>query len=521
MAFANQNCTLAICDQNGAIVNQVDTDDFPELRAARTEWNAGRLNSGLKAFQSALQTRPANVRIHVEFARALGQRHEILHAEQLLHRALELVGDNAPATIVVAQAFRTIFRQERALTLFTKLAEQNQLPPPILGELAVLHEQFGDYAQAREAIETCIAAAPDRNEPKLIQARILRHQNQYADAERVLQPIASLSNVSPMLQVGVWSELCYLCDAQARYDEAVTAIEHAKEILRGLPRTQQLIQQGEQLNRSFARLYEEIDVDTLHRWKQRAPQLDADVGGVAHLLGFPRSGTTLLERAVDAHAAVLSAPERVIFSKLIFPTICMENGRPTISRHGLDAALDTTLHDQANRYLRLHQEVHGESWKGRVHLDKNPNHMSLLAGLLRLIPNSKFIVALRDPRDVILSCYLRTFPLSEYSSAFLNWESTERLFAHEMAIWQRMRQLMADNWIEVRYEDTVRDLQHETTRVLAFLGLAADNDSTNYVDSGEQRIINSPTHADVRKPVYTNRIGRWQHYVKYWPSLEK
>lgn len=502
-------------------MNRVDTDDFPELREARTEWNAGRLNAGLNAFRSALKTRPVNVRVHVEFARALGQRHEILQAEQLLTRALELSGENIPATIVIAQAFRTIFRQERALSLFLDLANRNQLPPPIWGELAVLHEQFGTFAKAKEAIDTCIAAAPDRHEPKLIQGRILRHLNQYADAETVLRPITGLSDGAPMLQVGAWTELCHLCDAQGRYDEAITAIERAKEILRGLPGTQQMTQQGEQLNRLFAGLYDELDINTINKWKQHVPDLDANVNGVAHLLGFPRTGTTLLERAVDANAGVISAPERVIFSKLIFPAICSQNGRPSISRQGLDTTTNATLQDQANRYLRLHQEVHGEPWNGRIHLDKNPNHMSLLAGLLRLIPNSKFIVSLRDPRDVIVSCYLRTFPLSEYSSAFLHWESTARLFAHEMAIWQRMRQLMSDNWIEVRYEDTVHDVQHETTRVLSFLGLAANDTSTNHVESSKQKIVNSPTHADVRKPVYANRIGRWEHYAKYWPNLEK
>ena len=503
-------------------MTDLDLEDFTELQAGRREWNAGRVDSALAAFDLAIRRRPKNVRGLVEFARALGQQHEILRAEELLENALLLCRGHAAASIVVAQAFRSIFRQQRALELFTSLRQRGQMPTPILGELAVLFEQCGQWEEAFDAISECVSLAPHRNEPKLILARILRNQGKFDESERCLQRLIDVADAAPMLLVGCWSELCQIRDHRGEYDLAVTAIEKAKQILRELPGSRSLMAQSQRINQLFARLYSEIDSATIRRWhsKRFRPQ-HAEVGGIAHLIGFPRSGTTLLEQILDAHPAIVSAPERVVFSKLIFPQICQHNGRAMISAAALNSVPEEILHQQAARYLRLHQEIHGEPWNGRTHLDKNPNHMSLLAGLLRLSPESRFIVALRDPRDVIVSAYLRYLPISEFSVQFLDWESACQLYAREMQIWHRMREAMDGNWIEVRYEDTVADPRQQAERVIEFLGLDWSDHVMAFRERTAGKVINSPSQAEVRKPLYTRSIGRWQNYADHIaPYLE-
>ena len=78
-----------------------------------------------------------------------------------------------------------------------------------------------------------------------------------------------------------------------------------------------------------------------------------------------------------------------------------------------------------------------------------------------------------------------------------------------------MREFLADRWIDVDYEKLVVDLDGETDRVISELGIPCDNKTRDYLSTTEDKVVNSPTQADVRRPVYTNRIGRWKNYERW------
>ena len=137
-----------------------------------------------------------------------------------------------------------------------------------------------------------------------------------------------------------------------------------------------------------------------------------------------------------------------------------------------------------------------------------------MAGLFRLFPESKFIVALRDPRDLLVSCYLHWFPLTEFSAAFLTPGSTCQVYAFEMSVWLKMKELLNGGWQEVRYEDTIADLPGQARRTLGFLGLPWDESVLKYRERLQSRRVNSPTHQAVRQPIYQHAAGRWRNYEK-------
>lgn len=497
----------------------LDIDDFPELAAARSLWQSGRVIKANEAYASAVNSKPKNVRAKVEFAKALGQQHQIIAAEKLLRQAESISDGHAKALIVVAQAFRSVYRQEHALSIFEHLHRQSQLPAAILGELAVLYEQFGRYDHALEVIEQCLALASDRPEPKLIHARLLRHLKRLDTAENILQGLSALPNASPALQVEAFTELCHLHDTRGEYDAAVKSIEKAKSILRGTATVQKLKQQSMRLNQRFAKLYEELDEQAIHRWLDTRLESHSHANGVAHILGFPRTGTTLLEQALDGHPNVSCAPERVVFSKHIFPGFSKPN-QDIATLETIDGASDTKLASLSNEYFRCHAEIRGQTYEDQWLVDKNPNHTSLVAGILRVLPSSKFVTVQRDPRDVIVSCYLRNFPLSEYSVAFLDVQSAWELYGHEQQILERMKRLIGDRFIEVRYDDMVEDLGREANRVFEFLGVEKNAASADHQSTTQAKIVNSPSHAEVRRPVDSSRIGRWMNYRDCLEGIE-
>jgi hypothetical protein len=161
------------------------------------------------------------------------------------------------------------------------------------------------------------------------------------------------------------------------------------------------------------------------------------------------------------------------------------------------------------------EEVAGAPIGGRVHLDKNPTLTLLIPAFRRLFPEATLLLALRDPRDVVLSCYLRYLPLNTNSVWYLTPQRAAQRYATDMNGWLTLRDKLPSGWLEVRYEDVVADLEGQARRCLDALGLPWDDSVRDYRTKLASKAVQSPTYEAVTRPVYASSIGRWQNYQKY------
>jgi hypothetical protein len=84
-----------------------------------------------------------------------------------------------------------------------------------------------------------------------------------------------------------------------------------------------------------------------------------------------------------------------------------------------------------------------------------------------------------------------------------------------MAVWRRLRELIASPWIELKYEDTVANLEREARAALNFLGLPWEENVLRYRDRLKDKVVGSPTYEAVSQPLYTRAIGRWRNYEEF------
>ena len=236
---------------------------------------------------------------------------------------------------------------------------------------------------------------------------------------------------------------------------------------------------------------------------------------MAVLASFPRSGTTLLEQVLDSHPGLVSSDEREAFGRDIFPALWRTGKTPAPTAEALDSIPLERLAAQRDRYFAYMAAALNEPIGDRVHLDKNPTMTLLLPGMLRLFPETKLLIALRDPRDVILSCFMQYLPLNSNSVCYLTLERAARRYAHDMGIWRKFRETICTPWLEVRYEDCVLHLEREARRALQFLELPWDPQVLGYRDRLKTKAVSSPTYEAVSQPLYTSAIGRWKNYRKH------
>jgi len=503
---------------------KTDDAELPELKRARALWVANRFDAAVKLFTETAAKHPDNVAALVDTARALGHRHEIKRAIEYLERVRALNPDRADLPFILGQSFRMIHREDLAIRCFEDyVARAGRKHADAHFELAVLYERRHRVDEADAAIARLMKLNPRYFEAWLMRGRLLQRRGEAQQAGGMFRRLALHPDAHLITRAQAWAALASLADKQGDYEEAVRCMAKCKDIQ--IAHAHVFQSHSDVVLGNLRRFGESITADHLRRW--RAQKDLGQPARVAQLAGFPRSGTTLLENVLDAHSGLVSSEELQVFGRDILDSSWKESHEITPpTAEAFDKIPLTRLNDLRGRYLAAIEETLDEPIGDRLHLDKNPTHTLFIPAIVRLFPETKFLIALRDPRDVIVSCYFQYLPLNPASSSFLAWDSTARRYALDLGMWLRFRPLLdPETWLEVHYEDVVQDLPASARRALAFLNLPWEESVLRYRDRLAVKTVHSPTYLEVAKPVHRGAIGRWRNYSRWlepsMPLLER
>lgn len=494
--------------------------DVPELQQARALWQLNRFDEALERFERAVRKYPQNLVALVDASRALGARFEITRAEAIVDRLAKVAARNPELLHLAGQSYRMIFRPDKAIQCFERVLAQTRQIPDTQLELAVLYERRHRLNEAHSLLEDCLSTDPDYLEAELFKGRLQRRLHGAAGAEAIFRKLAASETAHPLVRAQAWTEIAHQQDQEQNYDAAVESLLKCKELLRTDEKL--VLQESEALQGHVRNLAESLTPAHFQRWAEATRVFPRRKQAV--LASFPRSGTTLLEQVLDSHPGLVSSDEREAFARDIFPAIWRTTTSLLPTADSLDAAPLERLGTQRERYFAYMSAALNEPIGDRMHLDKNPSLTPLLPGMLRLFPESRLLIALRDPRDVVISCFMQYLPLNTNSVCFLTLERTARRYVHDMNLWLTLRDKICSPWLEVRYEDCVSRLEREAHRALDFLGLPWDDQVLAYRDRLKTKAVASPTYEAVSKPLYTSAVGRWKNYRKHlepcWEILE-
>lgn len=494
--------------------------DLKELRQARALWQMNRYEEALCLFEETARKHPQNRVALIDGSRALGARFEIARAEVLLDKLMKLGWREPEILHLAGQSYRMIFRPEKAIECFHRaLSLSRQLPDACL-ELAVLYERRHRIDEALRLVEDCLTEEPDYLEAKLFKGRLLRRAQERAAAEALFGELAGNEAAHPLVRAQAWAEIAQARDLREEFDGAMGAMMKCKSIL--LQHEGSAGEESAGAMRHLDELAASVTAGHFQRWSEAGKAFPPY--RMAVLTSFPRSGTTLMEQVLDAHSGLVSSDEREAFARDIFPAMWQTVETPVPSAAALDSIPMERLTLLRRRYFDYMSAALNEAIGERVHLDKNPTLTVVLPGFVRLFPEARLLVALRDPRDVVMSCFMQYLPINANSVCFLTLERAARRYEHDMALWRQIRGKIASEWLEVRYENTVLELEKEARRALSFLGLPWEEGVLNYREHLRKKVVGSPTYEAVNQPLYTRAIGRWRNYQKflepYLPILE-
>ena len=383
------------------------------------------------------------------------------------------------------------------------------VPPQIKAVVATTHERLGELdaaiSLATEALaEDSSNAAALRTWSKA-RRRQRKHDQALLTELRTRLELLDTGTISRSEARLTYAELAQICDEQGDAAAAFSYFTRMNDATSGLPELKHVnlrkfADDVEELIETFAPAF-------VSGWGTPALENEKDAGHASppvFLVGFPRSGTTLLDQILDAHPDVQVFEERPLLREV----------RNAIAGYPRGIAKLTETDRQALRQIyweALRKE--GALLEQKTVINKMPLD-SIHAGLVhRIFPEARIIFALRHPADCVLSCFMQDFVPNGAMVNFLTLEGSARFYDRVFTLWQRYRELLPLNVQEVRYENLVADLRAEVEPVLSFLDLdwndAVSNPAAHALARGT---IRTPSYSQVTQPIYSTATERWRRY---------
>ena len=232
------------------------------------------------------------------------------------------------------------------------------------------------------------------------------------------------------------------------------------------------------------------------------------------LVGFPRSGTTLLDTILRSHPKIKVVEEKPMVLKMINK---IKNNN-LLSLENISPAEIQYLQEEYLSELKRHININDSS---TLFIDKLPLNIINTGEILRIFPNARFILALRHPMDCVLSCFMQDFKLNDAMSNFLNLEDTANLYKNTMELWNQYTSVLKVNYVAIKYEKLIKNFKPNIKIILKFLNLNWDKSLLNYRETAIKREkISTPSYYQVIQPIYKHGNQRWKRYKKHLTNIE-
>jgi tetratricopeptide (TPR) repeat protein len=343
---------------------------------------------------------------------------------------------------------------------------------------------------------------PGNETAQMTRATLDRRSGKYAEsAHRLRTLVTAIDN--PVNRSIAWNQLGQCLEGQEEWDEAFNAFSESNRIQKAHHKGSRPDPRAPHGLQTLARIQAWLKHGPITDWHEPGPN---DPGGIAFLVGFPRSGTTLLDRMLSAHPDI-----EVLEEKSLFSALHQDWSAPGVLEALADVN-DAQILDARETYRR-ELERHRRRPDRPLVIDKLPLNLAYLFLINRLFSEAPVVFLQRHPLDVCLSSYFQAFELEASMGYFLDLQETARYYDAVMQVAALSMEQVGNPLHSLRYEDLVADPENRLRPLLEFLGPGWDARVLDYRRSGAGA-SDTPSYQQVSQPLYTRSVGRWRHYAR-------
>jgi len=270
-----------------------------------------------------------------------------------------------------------------------------------------------------------------------------------------------------------------------------------------------------ELIQNYKKYFKKINLD-----KYTKPEIPKKYQTPIFLVGFPRSGTTLLDSILRSHSKILVLEEKLIISSIRDRFFEKNNNEI----QALESLNDNDILSLQSEYFDKLHEITKKDTHSTIIIDKLPLNLIEVGFIKRIFPQSKFILMLRHPCDSVLSCFMSDFKINEGMASFYNLKDATILYNEVFSLWNQYVEVYDLVYYQVKYEEVVLNFDNTIKKTIDFLDLEWEENLKNFnVTALERKKINTPSYNQVIQPLYQESISRWKKYdemKKVYSSLE-
>jgi len=506
---------------------------------------AGQLEDSLAAYARAAALGESSAGFYFNVGLLHTDRGDPESARSVLLKARQLEPDDAEIAFQYAQSCQDCMRNAEAVEALEGWSNWAGLTAELAAKIGFLLLALGEAQKSALAVEHAEADPEPSMLTRLKLAQIYERTNRL---ERAGAEMAQLQNTAASNELG--QELAItaaqFAERHGRHDAACEAYAAALEACQEFrlrhvhlfPYAKSLDALGRH-DAAFAALTEAHRSQVEHlattvpeALSRRAPPLSIaryscvaedvaawrDAGAPAFeaspifIVAFPRSGTTLLEQSLDAHPLLQSMDEQPFLQNAIDLVMDEKVAYPEALSRLNDAQLEkirTAYWNLARQKVQLHP--------GQRLIDKNPLNLLRLPAIRRLFPNSRVLLAVRHPCDVVLSCFMQHFTAPEFALLCRDLATLASGFRQAFDFWYQQAWLLRPAVMEIRYESFVADFESHVRAVGDFLELPRDDAMMSPAEHARRKgFISTPSYSQVVQPVSRKAVDRWRAYEKHF-----
>ncbi|MFM9863758.1 MAG: tetratricopeptide repeat-containing sulfotransferase family protein [Micropepsaceae bacterium] len=456
-------------------------------------------------YERARRLMPEHIHVLTNLGAAYRTAGRFGDARDVLEEALRIdrrhaIAHNSLGNVLLDLGLRNEAQRayERAIVVQPNYAEA-------IAGLARIAEEEHRLDDALKLAAQVLSVAPQNVSAQLTRAKVQLRSDDASAAASGLEALVGASALSATNHVVAQGHLGEAYDKLGRFDDAFAAFSRANQLLAqtaaGFASDRSYL--APQAIKRMTSFVESLDVGS---WRATPKPARSPV----FLIGFPRSGTTLIDQVLASHPQITTLEER---------DNLMEAGFALAGADAEFGRLAQLADDEIERLCAGYWAGVVAGLAGAaprdVFVDKLPLNATLLPLICRLFPQAKIVLALRDPRDCVLSCYQQRFGMNAAMFQLLRLDTAAAYYDAVMRLVQVCRAKLPIEVHEVRYESVIGDFDGSVGALLSFLGLPWDDAVRGYGETAKRRVIATPSASQVVRPLYTSSLGKWRNYRRF------
>lgn len=435
----------------------------------------------------------------------LGRMDEALAA---FRQCVELAPDFGPAHFNCGWTFEELGELDSAQRSFEDAARLDPHSADPLGRLAALAARRGQWDTARAFSEKALALSPLHPAATIALAHAEIAAKSFDDGKARLRALIDAPQVSEQDRATAVGLFADILDAQQRYPEAYAAYSASNALFKSAFAAKLAARAEMPMSEYIAWLLDSFENAAMAHSPRpdQMPRADEDPKRHVFVLGFPRSGTTLLEEVLACHPAVTTTGEKDAFAGIARELFASPSHLERLKSLGPE--------DLAS-YRRKYWDAlrgFGIAFEGAILIDKQPFNSVRLPLIAKLFPDARIVLCLRDPRDVVLSCFRRRFSVNAANAEFLTLEGAAKLYDAVMRLAAIYRTKLTLAVHEIRNEDLVADFEGRVRALCAFLDIEWVDEFREFAGRSSGRQVTTPSATQIQRGLGGESIGHWRKY---------